>query len=60
MSKLGFLLMSYSVNTLSFVDIVRNTNMERDINEHELEWLDAIEIGLLLSEYDVYDQGEEQ
>lgn len=34
--------------------------MERDINEHELEWLDAIEIGLLLSEFDVNDQGEEQ
>jgi hypothetical protein len=34
--------------------------MEKDINEHELEWLDAIEIGLLLSEFDVNEQSEEQ
>ncbi len=34
--------------------------MEKDINEQELEWLDAIEIGLLLSEFDVNEQSEEQ
>lgn len=34
--------------------------MERDINEHELEWLDAIEIGLLLSEFDTTEQSEDQ